>query len=180
MAWELECASKQDVPYWATVWPAAQLLAKFLLAAPVWVKNKMVLDLGCGGGIAGLAALQAGALTSIANDIDPIALRIASRNAEANNLATIFENGNFLRHLPPKTAEVILVGDLFYDRSVSKAMLLWLSQARKNGSLVLIADSSRPFAPKTEIEILCEEIYPTSLDLEGRSERKVCILAFQP
>ncbi len=180
MAWERESGVKQDVPYWATVWPAALLLSKFLLATPGLVKNKRVLDLGCGGGIASLAALNAGALTVTANDIDPIALDISFRNAIANNLHLTVENGNLLQLAPPHSAEVILVSDLFYDRTVSAAMLQWLSLARKNGSLVLIADSSRPFAPKTEVDILWEEIYPTSMDLEGRSERMVRLLAYQP
>ncbi len=180
MAWERESGVKQDVPYWATVWPAALLLSKYLLTNPALVKNKSVLDLGCGGGIASLAALNAGARSVIANDIDPIALDISFRNAIANNLHLTVENGNLLLYPPPLAAEVILVSDLFYDRTVSQAMLPWLSQARKNGSLVLIADSSRPFAPKTEVDILWEEIYPTSMDLEGRSERMVRLLAYQP
>ena len=55
-AWEAESGMMQDVPFWAVVWPAAQLLARVLQDEPAWVRGKTVLDLGCGGGVAGIAA----------------------------------------------------------------------------------------------------------------------------
>jgi predicted nicotinamide N-methyase len=51
-AWEAECGAPQAVPFWATVWPAAQLLARVLQAESAWVRGHTVLDLGCGGGAA--------------------------------------------------------------------------------------------------------------------------------
>jgi predicted nicotinamide N-methyase len=35
-AWEEECGTRQAVPFWATVWPAAQLLAHVFQAEPAW------------------------------------------------------------------------------------------------------------------------------------------------
>ena len=54
-AWEDECGAPQTVPFWATVWPAAQLLARVVQAEPAWVRGQTVLDLGCGSGVAGIA-----------------------------------------------------------------------------------------------------------------------------
>ena len=82
--WEEECGAQQAVPFWAVVWPAAQLLARVLQAEPAWVRGQTVLDLGCGGGVAGIAALHAGATRVVAHDIDPVALAIAAKNATAN------------------------------------------------------------------------------------------------
>jgi predicted nicotinamide N-methyase len=180
MAWELESAQIQDVPYWAVVWPAAQLLAKFISHQPKTVQNKRILDFGCGGGVAGLAALKAGAKSVIANDIDPIALSVAALNARANGIELQLQNQNLLESPPESEIDLILIGDLFYDRTISAITLKWLEQARKQGIQVLIADAARPFAPKQDIEILQEEIFPANLDLEGRSERLVRLLAFQP
>ena len=58
-AWEEECGARQAVPFWAVVWPAARLLARVLQAEPAWVRGQTVLDLGCGGGVAGIAAARA-------------------------------------------------------------------------------------------------------------------------
>jgi ribosomal protein L11 methylase PrmA len=50
-----------------------------------------VLDLGCGSGVAGIAALDAGAARVVAHDIDPVALAIAAQNATANAVDLILQ-----------------------------------------------------------------------------------------
>jgi predicted nicotinamide N-methyase len=170
----------QDVPFWATVWPAAQLLAAYFLDRPETVGSKAVLDVGCGGGVAGIAALRAGAKSVVANDIDPVALMVAARNAAANGFRLGTDGNDLLRRPPSPDWEIILVGDMFYDRTVSELMLEWLAVARRQGSAVFIADSQRPFSPQKDVAVLREEKYATDEDLEGRSERTVRLLAFQP
>ncbi|MEQ9073381.1 MAG: 50S ribosomal protein L11 methyltransferase [Sandaracinaceae bacterium] len=46
-----------------------------------------VLDVGCGSGILGIAALKLGAARVVAVDVDPIAVRVADENAEINGVA---------------------------------------------------------------------------------------------
>ena len=175
-AWENESGEKQDVPYWANVWPAARLTAEYLGKHPALAGGKTVLDFGCGGGIAGLAAARAGATRVIANDIDPAALWMADRNARANGLTLACEGGNMLLSPPAPEWELILVADLFYEKSIAEPMLRWLRQARAQGALILIADGSRPFAPQSGVRALAEEIFTTDADLEGSAERKVRLL----
>lgn len=179
-AWEKESGRKQDIPYWSTVWPAARMAAEFLEREPGTVRGRIVLDFGCGGGIAGIAALKAGAARAIANDIDPAALRMAGINAEANGVRLETEPRNLLAEPPSPAWNVILVADLFYERSVADTMLAWLGRARENGTVVLIADASRPFGPTRGVELLREEKFPTDPDLEGASERTVRLLAYLP
>jgi Ribosomal protein L11 methyltransferase (PrmA) len=90
-AWEEECGVPQAVPFWATVWPAGQLLARVVQAEPAWVRGQTVLDLGCGSGVAGIAALSAGAARVMAHDIDPVALAIAAQNARANAVELLLQ-----------------------------------------------------------------------------------------
>jgi predicted nicotinamide N-methyase len=179
-AWEKESGKKQDIPYWSTIWPAALMTAEFLAAEPGTAAGRTVLDFGCGSGIAGIAAMKAGAARVIANDIDPAALWMAERNAGANGVQLAAEERNLLRSPPAPEWEVILVADLFYEKPVAEAMLPWLGKARENGSAVFIADASRPFSPRTGVEILREGKYPTDTDLEGSSERIVRLLAYLP
>src|SRR5438067_209367 len=47
--------SDERLPYFGTLWPAAEALAAHLLAGP-GLDGKQVLDLGCGLGACGLAA----------------------------------------------------------------------------------------------------------------------------
>ena len=71
---------------------------------------------------------------------------------------------------------LILVGDLFYERAASEALLDRLRQARRNGISVLIGDSSRPFGPRTGVRSLVETTVATDWDLEGVKNRQVRLL----
>lgn len=175
-AWEAECGAIQGVPFWAVVWPAAQLLARVLQVEPAWVRGKTVLDLGCGGGIAGIAAARAGAARVIAYDIDPVALAIAAQNATANAVDLTLEFTPVLHRPCPEDTQCILVGDLFYERTAAAALWAWLRMARAQGVQVLIADASRPFAPTTGVRPLREERLATAWAWEGTHERTVQLL----
>ena len=179
-AWEHESGVKQDIPYWATVWPAARLTATYLGRHPELAAGRTVLDFGCGGGAAALAAAKAGAARVIANDIDPAALAMAEKNAALNGLALETEEGNLLTRSPSPEWDLILVADLFYEKSVADPMLAWLRRAMELGTRILIADASRPFAPQAGVRVLTEERQPTDADLEGSPDRKVRLLELLP
>lgn len=175
-AWEDECGAPQAVPFWATVWPAGQLLAHVVQAEPAWVRGQTVLDLGCGSGVAGIAALYAGATRVVAHDIDPVALAIAAQNARANAVALLL-HGTPLLHAPcPARITCILVGDLFYERSTASILWTWLRMAHRQGVRVLIADASRPFTPTAGVRCLREERLATAWAWEGTHARTVRLL----
>ena len=68
-------------------------------AEPAWVRGQTVLDLGCGSGVAGIAAFCGCGLV-VAHDIDPVALAIAAaRNARANAVELLLQ-GTPLLHEP--------------------------------------------------------------------------------
>jgi predicted nicotinamide N-methyase len=66
-------------PYWADLWPSARALATHLLERGD-LAGRRVLELGCGVGLPAVAALLAGADVT-ASDAEPVAIRIAARNA---------------------------------------------------------------------------------------------------
>jgi predicted nicotinamide N-methyase len=175
-AWEDESGAKQDIPYWATVWPAARLTATWLGGNPETAAGRTVVDIGCGCGLAGIAAAKAGAKRVIANDTDQAALEMALRNAEANGTAVETYMGNLIAAPPAREWDVVLVADLFYEKSMAGPMLAWLRLARAQGSRVLIADANRPFGPRSGVRILAEARYGTDIDLEGTRDRPVRLL----
>ena len=154
-------------------WPAAVVLCRLLLSQPALVRGKRVLDLGCGGGAAGLAAALAGAALVTANDIDPVALYVARRNAEANGLELAFDAHDLTQDAAALQADAILVGDLFYERGPARRLLEVLRACVARGVLVLVADAGRPFAPQTGTEVLAVATVPVTADLEGVSSRSV-------
>lgn len=176
-AWEAESACECPTPFWAIAWPAAIVLVRHLLSNPSLAKNKRVLDIGCGGGVACIAAALGGADRVIANDIDPAALIVANRNFAANNVTVETSNRNLTVGPHDIQADLILVADLFYHRSSSDALLAYLRRAQRQGSTVIIADSNRPFTPSTGVTLIAQETVPVSMELEGVASREVKLLA---
>lgn len=175
-AWEQEKGGECPTPFWATVWPAAVVLARYLLNNRAIVAEKTVLDLGCGGGVAGIAAVLAGASRVIANDIDPIALAVARRNFAANRVRIETCDSNLAQKQIDVPADLFLVADLFYHRSASAPLLAFLRKKQESGATVLIADGNRPFTPATGITELSRETVDVSKELEGVPQREVKVL----
>ncbi len=176
--WDAECGERCGVPFWAVAWPGALMIAGWLLAHPEIVRGRSVLDLGCGGAVAGVAALLAGARALVANDVDPVALHVARLNAAANRVSLESSSDDLVAGAPP-VVDLVLVADMFYERSVSEATLAFLHRARALGCEVLVADAGRPFAPRSGVDALVTAIVPVNRDLEGVAEREVRLLALR-
>ena len=74
------CENREDRdPYWSRPWPSAVALATVIARRPDLVKGKRVLDLGCGLGVAGLAAALGGAKEVVMADREPLALQCGMR-----------------------------------------------------------------------------------------------------
>jgi len=71
-------------PYWCRPWPSGLVLGSLLLREPELVRGKRVLDLGCGAGVAGIAAALAGASEVVLADRDGAAAECAALSAKAS------------------------------------------------------------------------------------------------
>lgn len=120
--------------YWTFCWASGQVLARFLLEQPQWVRGKRVLDFGCGSGVVAIAAAQAGAARVVACDIDPLALAATRLNARRSRVSLELA-GDFFS--VPGEIDLIIVADVLYDR----ANLSWLQRFVARAPQVLIADS---------------------------------------
>src|SRR5215472_7309490 len=72
-------AADEYMPYWADLWPAARMLAKAILRES-WTPGQEALEIGCGLGLPGIAALSVGLRVTF-SDYDATALRFAADNA---------------------------------------------------------------------------------------------------
>lgn len=152
-------------PYWAFAWPGGQALGRYLLDHPNLVANKRVLDLGCGSGLAGIAAMKAGAAHVLACDIDAYALAAAGINAKANGVRLELTSENLLDK-DPNPFDVVLVGDLFYERQLADLVMAFANRAAALGSLVLIGDPQRNYFPRGRFTLVAEYQVAVTRDLE--------------
>jgi len=135
-----------DPPFWAAAWPGGQALARHVLDTPASVAGRSVLDLGAGSGLVAIAAALAGAAHVLASDVDPFSHAAVAVNAEANGVAPIAVLGDVLGDEPP-AVDVVLAGDVCYDRVMSERVLPWLEAARQRGAEVYLGDPGRPYVP---------------------------------
>lgn len=131
-------------PYWAYGWAGGTILARYILDHPETVAGRVVHDIGCGSGVAAIAAALAGAASVTASDSDPHALAAARLNAEVNG-ATIAVAAGGLSRLPD--ADLILGGDVFYSEEVAIRMTAVFDLCLAAGKQVLVGDPYRAFLP---------------------------------
>ncbi len=120
--------------YWAFCWGSGLALARHLLQSPERVRNRSVLDLGSGSGIAGIAAARAGAARVVACDIDPDARLATQVNAELNRMRIDVVDA---LHADEARFDLLLLADVLYD----KANFGLLDLADRVADEVIVADS---------------------------------------
>ena len=164
-------------PFWAFAWAGGQALARYVLDAPGVVAGKRVVDFASGSGIVGIAAMQAGAARVLAADIDGFCGAALALNAEANGVAIDFTDADLLDTPPPAWAEVILAGDICYEKPLAERVMAWLGVARAAGATVLIGDPGRSYFPRQGLVKLAEYQVPTTRELEDLEVKKTAVWA---
>jgi predicted nicotinamide N-methyase len=162
-------------PFWAFAWAGGQALARYLLDQPAVVAGKRVVDFASGSGIVAVAAVMAGAADVLAADIDVFCNAAVSLNAEANGVAVDFTERDLLDEAPPAWAEVILAGDICYEKPLAERVMAWLSAARTQGATVLIGDPGRSYFPRQGLEKLAEYQVPTTRELEDMEVKRTAV-----
>ncbi len=141
----------RDPPFWAAAWPGGQALARHVLDSPSLAAGRSVLDLGSGSGLVAVAAALAGAAEVVASEVDPYGRTAVAVNAELNGVGPVRVVGDLLGADPPG-ADVVLAGDVCYDREMTERVLPFLAAARAAGAEVLVGDPGRPYLPADRLE----------------------------
>ena len=160
-------------PFWAFAWAGGQALARYVLDHPDIVRGKRVLDVATGSGLVAIAAAKAGAAEVTAIDIDAFSEVAVGLNARANAVAVraatmdpIGSDGGW---------DVILAGDICYQRDMTEAMVGWLSPIAARGRTVLIGDPGRTYLPKTDLHKLAEYEVPVTRALEDFEIKRTAV-----
>lgn len=158
-------------PYWAFAWAGGQALARHILDHPELVRGKTVLDFGAGSGLVAIAAARSGAAAVTAAEIDPFATAAIALNAALNDVAITIASADLIgRDSAPW--QVLLVGDMCYERPLAERLTGWLRGMANDGTLVLLGDPGRAYLPKQGLTALAHYTVQTPLDLEDREARE--------
>jgi predicted nicotinamide N-methyase len=161
-------------PFWAFAWAGGQALARYVLDHPETVTNKSVLDLASGSGLVAIAAMKAGAANVLAADIDSFAAAAIALNAVHNQVELSVMTDDLLES-ESQQVNVILVGDLFYEKSIASRVYQWLLNAHQSGTHVLIGDPGRSYLPKEKLKKLAEYNVPVTRDLEDADIKQTAV-----
>lgn len=163
-------------PFWAFAWAGGQGLARYVLDHPESVSGKRVLDFASGSGLVAIAAVKAGAAAVVAADIDPWTETAIRLNAALNGVAIDFTGRNLVG--TPVEADVLLAGDVFYDRAFADLLVPWFLELADRGVTVLVGDPGRAYLPKQRLYAEATYQVPVARALEDSEVKKTTVWRF--
>ena len=171
-------ASGLEPPFWAFAWAGGQGLARHVLDNPASVRGKTVLDFATGSGLVAIAAQICGAERVLAVDIDPFSADAVALNGELNGIALEHTSENLVGQ--DFGWDVVLAGDVFYDREMASMLLPWFNTLAARGTEVLIGDPGRAYLPKDGLEKLSEYQVQVTRALEDQDVRRTVVWRYKP
>ncbi len=164
-------------PFWAFAWAGGQALARYILDNRALVRGKNVLDFASGSGLVAIAAKIAGAQSVLAADIDHLAAESMHQNMVANTVAL----STTLEHQigEDRGWDVVLAGDIAYERDTAQAVSAWLETLHKRGALVLIGDPGRSYLARDKLEAIATYSVPVTRALEDTEIKASSVWRFK-
>ncbi|WP_092771852.1 class I SAM-dependent methyltransferase [Agrobacterium fabrum] len=163
-------------PFWAFAWAGGQGLARYVLDHPESVCGKRVLDFASGSGLVAIAAAKAGAAKVLAADIDPWTETAIRLNAALNDVDISFTGLDLVGK--PVEADVLLAGDVFYDRTFADLLVPWFLELTEKGVIVLVGDPGRAYLPKERLRAEATYQVPVTRALEDSEVKKTTVWRF--
>ncbi|MCO6386956.1 methyltransferase [Aliihoeflea sp. 40Bstr573] len=172
---ELEAIGLEP-PFWAFAWAGGQGLARYVLDHPETVAGRRVVDFATGSGLVAIAAMKAGALHVLASDIDPFCAAAVALNAAANNIVVETSDRDLVGE--KLDCDVLLAGDVFYDRSFADRLVPWLRELTMAGVTVLVGDPGRAYLPRERLAALARYEVPVTRILEDAEVKRTTVWQF--
>jgi predicted nicotinamide N-methyase len=163
-------------PYWAFAWAGGQGLARYVLDQPQTVRDKRVLDFASGSGLVAIAAAKAGAREVVAADVDPFCRMAVELNSQANGVHLGFSSVD--RIGTDDGWDVVLAGDVFYDKPLADRLGPWFAALRQRGATVLVGDPGRAYLPKGGLEALAVYEVAVTRALEDSEVKRTTVWRF--
>lgn len=164
-------------PFWAFAWAGGQALARYVLDNRSEVAGWRVLDFASGSGLAAIAAVKAGARNVEASDIDEFAVTAIDLNAALNSVVVAARLGDLIG--ADEGWDVVLAGDVSYQKDMAEAVTTWLAGLAKRGAHVLIGDPGRSYLARDLIEPICEYRVPVTRALEDAEIKRAAVYRFR-
>jgi predicted nicotinamide N-methyase len=161
------------MPYWPIIWPAGLLLAAKILTDSATPPRPpegggRVLDMGCGLGLAGIAAALVGWQVTF-TDYDRQAVHFAAHNARRNGVPAERLRAVYMDWRQPLEEEFsfIIASDVLYERRLHALLLSALGKLLAPGGTAWIADPQRTSAEDFPLHAVAAGFKVAMENLEG-------------
>lgn len=132
--------------YWDRIWPSEVALSEYLIREffPQKLKEKKILEIGCGVGLAGVVAAKLGAKVTF-SDMVPVTLEGVKETCQLNHITNFstcildwFDSGNHKQFY-----DIVMGSEVFYDDKYLPGISKVLTQVLNPGGLGLFCDPNR-------------------------------------
>jgi predicted nicotinamide N-methyase len=143
---EADYVMDERLPYWADLWPSARVLAASLLGEHG--AGRRLLEMGCGVGLATVAAMRAG-FDVTATDYYDDALHVTRGNAARNLGREPHVRLVNWREWPDDlgTFDVVMAADVLYEKEYASLVTACIARALAPDGVALVADPGRLALP---------------------------------
>lgn len=141
---QLDPFAEDLCPYFGVLWPAAEGLAQYIGARPELVKNKTVLELGCGLGFPALVATHVGGKV-LATDFHPDVEEYFQRNCRHSTIHCEYQRLNWREESSVGQFDVVMGSDVLYESKHPKEVARGLVRYAKPGGKIILSDPGRSY-----------------------------------
>lgn len=132
-------------PYFGILWSSSEALSQHLTLFPELVKNKRVLELGCGLGLPSLVATHLGG-DVLATDFHPDVEDYFNRNCRHSSITCAYQRLNWREDgADIGLFDVVMGSDVLYESKHAYEVAEGLIKFLKPGGTILLADPGRSY-----------------------------------
>ena len=122
--------------------------------------------------------MHAGAASVLAADIDPWSGTAIRLNAQLNDVALRTSLEDIVGE--DEGWDVVLAGDVFYDKSFADVLIPWFSALAARGAMVLVGDPGRSYCPREGMTQLSTYEVQVTRALEDSEVKRTTVWRFLP
>lgn len=164
-------------PYFGILWPAAEALSIYLNQNPNLIKNKTILELGCGLGYPSLVATNLGARV-LATDFHPDVEEYFLRNCRHSNLKCDYMRLNWREDKKDIGLFDFVIGsDVLYESKHASEVAKGLIRFLKPGGKILLSDPGRAYL-QPFLEAMKNEGYDEESELISVQDKELFVFLF--
>jgi predicted nicotinamide N-methyase len=164
-------------PYFGILWPAAEALSLYLADHPKLVKNKTILELGCGLGYPALVATHLEAKV-LATDYHPDVEEYFLRNSRHSSVKCDYMRLNWREDKQDiGLFDIVMGSDVLYENKHASEVAKGLIRFLKPGGKILLSDPGRNYL-QPFLEAMKQEGYTEESELIAVGGKEVFVFLF--